>query len=180
MCSLQDSGVINTFTHKTTVIPAFLQGSEVPCVTKLSNSSLAASSTPGSALFIKGRPTSAFAVVTAGLDFFIFQRALLLPSGFMFHHKETSKAEEEFQPSFLCAYWRNPDLCLGFSASPFSMRREELRALSLCAVQHRGYEYYILLFNCDIKFGVPTAGESTYLMWQIFTVFLSCFSVLPV
>lgn len=101
------------FTHKTTVIPAFLQGSEVPCVTKLSNSSLAASSTPGSTLFIKGRPTSAFAVVTAGLDFFIFQRALLLPSGFMFHHKETSKAEEEFQPSFLCAYWRNPDLCLG-------------------------------------------------------------------
>lgn len=108
MCSLQDSGVINTFTHKTTVIPAFLQGSEVPCVTKLSNSSLAASSTPGSALFIKGRPTSAFAVVR----FFIFQRALLLPSGFMFHHKETSKAEEEFQPSFLCADWRNPDLCV--------------------------------------------------------------------
>lgn len=73
MCSLQDSGVINTFTHKTTVIPAFLQGSEVPCVTKLSNSSLAASSTPGSALFIKGRPTSAFAVVTVGLDFLFFR-----------------------------------------------------------------------------------------------------------
>lgn len=111
MCSLhKDSGVINTFTHKTTVTPAFLQGSEVrdqaqqqqPC-------SLFHSST----LFMKGRPISAFAVVTAGLHFFIFQRALLLPSGFMFHHKETSKADEEFQPSFLRAYWRNPDLCLG-------------------------------------------------------------------
>lgn len=52
------------FTLKTTVIPAFLQGSEVPCVTKLSNSSLEASSTPGSTLFMKGWPICAFAVVT--------------------------------------------------------------------------------------------------------------------
>lgn len=43
----------------------------------------------------------------------LLQRGLLLPSGFMFHHKKTSKGDEEFQPSFLSAYWRNPDLCLG-------------------------------------------------------------------
>lgn len=56
----------------------------------------AASSTPGNSLFTKAEPLRAFGVVTPRFDIFIVQRGLLLPSGFVSHHRETSKGDGAF------------------------------------------------------------------------------------
>lgn len=73
---------------------------EVCCVIQLSSSDPAdaASFTRGNSLFAKALPLCRVTLVLLSWDsiFFIVQRGLLLPSGFISHHTETSKGDEVF------------------------------------------------------------------------------------
>lgn len=170
MCSLhKDSGVINTFTHKTTVIPAFLQGSEVR------DQAQQQQPLPLQHLVYERTAYLCLCCCYSGITFFYFSKSSVAAIRLYVSSQRDIKGGWGIPAVLSLCLLEKPrsvSWVKGSSQHLLSPWGGRSYRLSLCAVQHRGCEYYILLFNCDIKCGVPTAGESTYLMWQIFKLLL--------